>query len=250
MPKAYVLGLVACAAALTLHAQQSAPPKWYGKTVDEIVVTHEDGSFTLRGVQLMDQDTSRFRAEVYNGMKHDWELPVFSVVYEGHEVWDASKSIRREFTVRGQCDWLREKTCTLIQELKFPFFTIEKYEFRLIGGKMKPNDEEIKAEKGRQQKADLDALEYQRKYREEVAKRKEERSKKEEAQARVAAKAEAAAAKAEAAAASAADTERRRVRAACAAVYQNTADKRMGDLTVKEDQQVKACQALGLYPPR
>jgi hypothetical protein len=44
--------------------------------------------------------------------------------------------------------------------------------------------------------------------------------------------------------------ERARLRAACAVIYKNTADKKMGDLTVKEDQQVKACQALGLYPPR
>lgn len=44
--------------------------------------------------------------------------------------------------------------------------------------------------------------------------------------------------------------EGRKVRAACTAIYKSTADKRMGDLTVKEDQQVKACQALGLYPPR
>jgi hypothetical protein len=43
--------------------------------------------------------------------------------------------------------------------------------------------------------------------------------------------------------------ERRRVRAACSAIYQNTADKKMKDLTVREDQQVRTCQALGLYPP-
>ena len=43
--------------------------------------------------------------------------------------------------------------------------------------------------------------------------------------------------------------ERRRVRTACGAVYQSTADKKIGDLTVREEQQVRACQALGLYPP-
>jgi len=46
--------------------------------------------------------------------------------------------------------------------------------------------------------------------------------------------------------------ERRQVRAACGAVYQSTADinKKVGDLTVREEQQVRACQALDLYPPR
>lgn len=44
--------------------------------------------------------------------------------------------------------------------------------------------------------------------------------------------------------------ERRRVRAACAGIYDNTVDKKVKDLTVGEEQQVRACQALGLYPPR
>lgn len=44
--------------------------------------------------------------------------------------------------------------------------------------------------------------------------------------------------------------EQRQVRAACALIYRNTADKKVGDLTVKEEQQVRACQALNLYPPR
>lgn len=44
--------------------------------------------------------------------------------------------------------------------------------------------------------------------------------------------------------------ERRRVRAACSGIYQNTVDKKVKDLTVGEEQQVRACQALGLYPPR
>jgi hypothetical protein len=43
--------------------------------------------------------------------------------------------------------------------------------------------------------------------------------------------------------------ERRRIRAACGVVYQHTADKKIADLTVREEQQVRACQALGLYPP-
>jgi hypothetical protein len=45
------------------------------------------------------------------------------------------------------------------------------------------------------------------------------------------------------------DTEKA-TRATCAAVYRNTADKKVSDLTVKEGQQVRACQAVGLYPPQ
>jgi hypothetical protein len=44
--------------------------------------------------------------------------------------------------------------------------------------------------------------------------------------------------------------ERRKIRAACSTIYQNTADTKLKDLTVKEEQQVRTCQALGLYPPQ
>ena len=43
---------------------------------------------------------------------------------------------------------------------------------------------------------------------------------------------------------------RRKVRAACTVIYQYTVDKKVNDLTVREEQQVRACQALGLYPPQ
>lgn len=44
--------------------------------------------------------------------------------------------------------------------------------------------------------------------------------------------------------------ERRKIRVACSTIYRNTADKKLKDLTVKDEQQVRACQALGLYPPQ
>jgi hypothetical protein len=44
--------------------------------------------------------------------------------------------------------------------------------------------------------------------------------------------------------------ERAKVRAACAGIYQSTIDKKVRDLTVREEQQVRTCQALGLYPPQ
>jgi hypothetical protein len=44
--------------------------------------------------------------------------------------------------------------------------------------------------------------------------------------------------------------ERRKLRAACTVIYQNTVDKKVKDLTVREEQQVRTCQALGLYQPQ
>lgn len=44
--------------------------------------------------------------------------------------------------------------------------------------------------------------------------------------------------------------ERRKVRVACAAIYQATIDKKVKDLTVREEQQVRSCQVLNLYPPK
>lgn len=43
--------------------------------------------------------------------------------------------------------------------------------------------------------------------------------------------------------------ELRRTAAACKLVYKNTIDKKINDLTVREDGQVQACRALGLYAP-
>uniref|UniRef100_Q022G9 Uncharacterized protein n=1 Tax=Solibacter usitatus (strain Ellin6076) TaxID=234267 RepID=Q022G9_SOLUE len=48
----------------------------------------------------------------------------------------------------------------------------------------------------------------------------------------------------------AAAEERRKLRANCTLIYQNTIDTKVKDLTIREEQQVRACQVLGLYPPR
>lgn len=44
--------------------------------------------------------------------------------------------------------------------------------------------------------------------------------------------------------------EQAKIRAACKVIYDKTADKKVGDLTVREAQQVQSCQVLGLYPAR
>lgn len=41
--------------------------------------------------------------------------------------------------------------------------------------------------------------------------------------------------------------EQKRLRAACKTIYQTTVDKKLKDLTVREEEQIRACQALGLY---
>jgi hypothetical protein len=41
--------------------------------------------------------------------------------------------------------------------------------------------------------------------------------------------------------------ERLKIQAACSVIYQNTINKKISDLTVREEQQVRACQALGFY---
>jgi hypothetical protein len=43
---------------------------------------------------------------------------------------------------------------------------------------------------------------------------------------------------------------RAKIRAACNTIYRNTVDKKIKDLTVREEQQVRTCQGLGLYPPQ
>ena len=46
------------------------------------------------------------------------------------------------------------------------------------------------------------------------------------------------------------EAERTRLRDNCLAIYNATADKKVNDLTVREEQAVRACQTLGMYPPR
>jgi hypothetical protein len=41
----------------------------------------------------------------------------------------------------------------------------------------------------------------------------------------------------------------RRIKAACTVIYRNTANKKVSDLTVVEEEKVRACQALEMYPP-
>lgn len=43
--------------------------------------------------------------------------------------------------------------------------------------------------------------------------------------------------------------ERAKVRAGCRTIYRATIDKKARDLTVREEEQIRACQVLGLYPP-
>ncbi len=201
-----------------IDAQDRAPDE----SPKEIVVKHEDGTFTLREVQLIGRGVPSFHAKILNGMSHDWEFPVFEVVYEGHELKDSTKKIRQSFTVRGMCTWAKGRECTVTKGLDFPLFFIETYEFKLIDGSMKLTPEEKR-------------LDAERRIAQREAESQREAIERQRANERLAA---ARAAEAEQA---------RKVRMACNVVYRDTSNKKIGDLTVKEEQQVRACQVLGLY---
>ena len=227
-----------------------------GTPKGEIAVKDEDGSFTLRDVQLIGRGLPEFKAKVINGLNHDWDGPVFTVVYQGHDLKDPSKRIRQSFVAEGKmycwreggglcapCSWPKGGTCWLSQELDFPLFFVEKYEFKLTGGIKKPTtDTELKKQKIERQEQEKKAAEAQAKTdAAEAARRKQQAAERKRRQAE--ADARDARAKAEQ------DTKAAEIRLACAVIYRNTADKKISDLTVKEEQQVRACQALSQYPP-
>jgi hypothetical protein len=148
-------------------------------------------------------------------MSHDWDGPVFQVTFIGHSLADASKRITRSFKLEGMCVWPKGQECSLMKSLDFGAFAVEEFEVEIVGGTRVPATQ-----------AEKDAAEVT-KLRSEVEKARKGLSEREQAAA-----------------------ERAKVRAACSVVYKNTANKKVGDLTVKEAQQVQGCQVLGLYPPR
>jgi len=226
-----------------------------GTPMGEIAVEDEDGSFTLRDVQLIGRGVPEFKAKVINGLNHDWDGPVFTVVYQGHDLKDPSKRIRQSFVAEGKmycwreggglcapCNWPKSGTCWLSQELHFPLFFVEKCEFKLTGGIKKPTDTELEKQKIERQEQEKKAAETQAKTdAAEAARQKQLAAERKRRQAE--ADARDARAKAEK------DAKAAEVRLACTVIYRNTADRKISDLTVKEEQQVRACQALGLYPP-
>jgi hypothetical protein len=217
--------------------------------VQEIVVQTDDGTFTMRDVQFIGRGAPEFTAKVYNGLGHDWKVPRFSITYDGHDPNDASKQIHQAFTVDGMCVWPKGHECTLFKYLDFALFVIDKYDFKLVGGIRTPSDADNAAEAERKQLADA-----------EQAKKDEEQTKKEESDAarrkklaaeqrKRRAEEEALLAKIRAEQDAKEATERAKLKATCRLVYQSTIDKKQGDLTVREAEQIRACQSLNFYPP-
>jgi flagellar biosynthesis GTPase FlhF len=222
-------------APLLLTAQDVAP-RVATKPPSEIVVPSDDGTFTLRDIQFV----GSFRAAAVNGLKHDWDFPVFTIECEGHPSPD--KKDRESLTVKGNCSWPVGHTCSLFSVSNFSKFFPESCTASLTDGQKIPTKAELDAEARRKQAAAREearqALEEDRKYWDELARQK-----------RLAAERKKAAAEAKAKQDAAEAEERARARAACEVVYRETADTKLKDLTVRQEQQVRACQALGLYPP-
>lgn len=142
----------------------------------------------------------------------------------------------------SKTDWPKGHGCNISQELDFPLFAVDKYEIKLVGGTQKPTEEEKVAEEERkrlaaEERKGREAAEAARQKR-LAAERKRKQSDEDASFARAKAEQDAKAAE-----------ERAKIRAACKLIYEKTADKRIGDLTVKESQLVQLCQMLGLYPP-
>jgi hypothetical protein len=73
------------------------------QSIPEILVSYDDGFFAMREVHLIGNGIPYFKAKAYNGLGHDWDSPVFSITYEGHDHRDQSKRIRQSFVVQGLC---------------------------------------------------------------------------------------------------------------------------------------------------
>jgi hypothetical protein len=210
--------------------------------IPEIVVPTDDGTFSMRDVQLIGRGVPQFRANAFNGLGHDWKFPVFSITYDGHDQYNTSTLIHKSFTVQGMCQWPKSQECGLLKELDFPLFVVDKYEFKLIGGDRTPTEQEKRLAEEERAKKDE---EQSKKEAAEAATRRRltvERKKKDAEEslrmAEIQAEEDAQAA-----------AQRARVKAACRSIYQTTIDKKQGDLTVRESEQIRACQLLNFYPP-
>jgi len=120
---------------------------------------------------------------------------------------------KQSFRANGMCEWPKGKTCYVRKDLEFLPFPVEEIKIVMVGG-VKSMSPEERAESDRQ-------------YRERQETERKLRTARESKEA----------------------IEAARVRAGCLLIYKSTINKRIGDLTVKETQQVKACELLGMYPP-
>ena len=150
-------------------------------------------------------------------------------------------------TVTDPCDFEKDSPREIVYPFPQPWFSegdVQSVEFSFPDRWQSPEDKRLASQA--QTKRDAEAAQAQaKKDAADAARRKRLAAEQKKKQADLNAREAKERAEEEAKAAE----ERGRVRAACSAAYQKTADKKLKDLTVKEEQQVRACQALGLYTP-
>jgi hypothetical protein len=147
------------------------------------------------------------------------------------------------------CIFRKDSVTTVKQEFPEPWpFTEQDFEsvsFVFSDAWQSPQERRVQLEKAAEEQKKADEIQA-KKDADELARRKrdaaEQKKKDAERDARIA--------KERAAESARAAEERRKARVSCSGIYENTIDKKVGDLTVREEQQVRACQALGLYLPR
>ena len=189
-------------------------------------------SFTLQNTTSSPWDKVALRFDLDGTCKSDitgsrlerhWKLPVLMSIG-----WSKEKPVTEQYSETISSLFGKVDECVLDMNVKLVLAENHRLRIDGISGKRVDFEEEKKEA----------ALEAERKKTLQAAqkkKRAEEDARLEKAQAEERARAA---------------EERRKVRAACSVIYQNTADKKLNDLTVREEQQVRACQALGLYPPQ
>jgi hypothetical protein len=179
--------------------------------VKEQIVSTPYGALRFVGIRIdRDSDSCRFSASLHNQSPVAWDDLIFSATISG-KIQDGSPS---SFNVTVRSEHLPPSPdFDLVWgacSTDVPSISVAQIRIRQIGGT--PNVDDVKAF-------------------------------------RIAAAAEAAWADRQKRISEERTAERAKLRANCRAVFTATADKKVKDLTVREEQAVRACQALGMYPP-
>jgi hypothetical protein len=220
---------------------------------EDITIPFEGGTFLIKEARFIRGRATNFIPEfyfrIYNNTSSQWDLKLrlditrrcqdgmgdpkqssrvaqFSVKQDQYQVYVDPKPLMGE---TGGC---------VLEKMDVSLISAENRNWRISGITGERIDLEKRREIEALAQAKKDAIESERKKRLAA----EQKKKNTELEARsVTAKAEQEQKDAEA---------RRKLRANCTTIYQNTIDKKVRDLTVREEEQVRACQTLGLYPPR
>jgi hypothetical protein len=179
--------------------------------------------------------------------KRDGSLLTFSVG-QIHSDWELDRSAQKAFRP-CPCDLETHSSLEVVYPFPQPWFTeadvdMQSVEFAFPDHWKSPEDMRIAAE-GEAKRAAAEAAHQQQLAQEQKRKEAALNARQKRMEAALNARLVKERAEQEARAAE----ERTKLRAACGGIYQNTVDKKVRDLTVREEQQVRACQTLGLYPP-